>query len=225
VEEVTTEGNIDDNLKTQYKEELDEAVIVFSTSKTNSVVYRGALTKLFWDLAEGMKNFFTELPVNLLEKLVIKFSLTASPLSKIIDGFTATLSSLILITGHIVDVLHETTKSIEYGNKHLTTIRAGKAGKLLKSADFQNDLITLASIIPAAIATVYSVQGGLALLLATLTTMRSTSTLELATKFNLDLLPTGTVLTTWRKLEKTSQEQQDGLRDILDKIRNTAQSA
>jgi hypothetical protein len=159
VEEVTAENNIDADSQKQYQEQLDEAAVVYSTSKTHSVVYRGALTKLFVELGDGIKGFFNNMLDNLLTQL-LSFS-PFSPVGALIDGFTDVLSALILKAGHILDILNETSKSIVYGSQHIGTVVAGQAGKLLKSTDFQNDLIILGTAVPAAIATVIAVQGGL----------------------------------------------------------------
>jgi hypothetical protein len=186
--------------RSKYQEQLDEAAIVYSTSKTHSVVYRGALTKLFVELGDGIKGFFD----NMLEELLVCFFapwyqsiqrayfiailtikaklLSFSPLSPItaiIDGFTDILSTLILKTGHILDILNEASKSIIYGNEHLGTVHTGQAGKLLKSANFQvrtrtshllyqsriptthaqNDLKILGAAVPATITTMLAIQG------------------------------------------------------------------
>ena len=60
-----------------------------------------------------------------------------SPLSALIDGLNQVLSTLILKAGHILDIFNEASKSIVYSNEHRANIRAGQAGKLVKSADFQ----------------------------------------------------------------------------------------
>jgi len=220
---VTAENHIDAEAAKLYQDQLDEAAVVYSTSKTHTVAYRGTLTKLFVDLTDGIKGFFNNFLDSFLTKL-LSFN-PLSPIGTIIDGFTDVLSALILKAGYILDILYETSKSIVYGTEHLGSVIAGQAGKLLKSDQFQNDLKILATVVPATIATLLAVQGGLAFILANLITVKTTNIITLLAQFSVDLLPTGNILTSWQKLADTSTQQQVTLAAILDDIRKTASAA
>jgi len=223
VEEVAAKDNIDAESQKQFKEQLDEAALVYSTAKTHSVAYRGVLTKLFVELGDGIEIFFHSLRDNLLTKLLTFNLLT--PISAIIDGLTDVLSALILKAGYIIDILNETSKSVVYGSQHIGTVVAGQAGKLLKSIDFQNDLNILGEVVPLTIRTVGGMLGGMCAILANLNTLKSANILTVASQFRVDLLPGGNVLTTWMTVVETSTRKQAELRDVLVEIRKTANAA
>src|SRR5882762_887455 len=82
-------------------------------------------------------NALTSLPFLKIKAKLLSFS-PSSPITAIIDGSTNILSSLILKTGHILNILNEASKSIVYySNECLSTVHTRQAGKLLKSANFQ----------------------------------------------------------------------------------------
>jgi len=173
VDSIAKEHDIHPILVTQHHAHLKELAEVYSSAKDHSTAHRTGLHGLLDELNTGIILLAQDFEV-LHPKLhnFINHYDSKQAVDGILDTLSISLSNLILKTGHILDTIGETDKSVNYGQKHVSRVHKQVKG-LLKNTDFEDDLDNIGDSVSPTATTILSLQGGFARLLVNVSVVKS----------------------------------------------------